>query len=175
MLRPITVAPMFASDSSTTRVLSLTSPPGIPCMERHAASGNTHSCSRMPPIPSGLSTLCSGPATNPSSDIEIFMRSLDMALPSATIISLVPCRCLHYMAGRTNYMRRCASRLPAHVTESTDPQEGPMHGLADRPQWPAGADVSMWFTVQHVDNYLRADVYGRETAEETRRFLQAVA
>ena len=50
-----------------------------------------------------------------------------------------------------------------------------MHGLADRPQWPAGADVSMWFTVQHVDNYLRADVYGRETAEETRRFLQAVS
>ena len=50
-----------------------------------------------------------------------------------------------------------------------------MHGLVDRPQWPAGADVSMWFTVQQVDNYLRADVYGRETAEETRRFLQAVA
>ena len=50
-----------------------------------------------------------------------------------------------------------------------------MHGFADRPQWPAGADVSMWFTVRQVDNYLRADVYGRETAEETRRFLQAVA
>jgi len=33
----------------------------------------------------------------------------------------------------------------------------------------------MWFTVKQVDNYLRADVYGRETAEETRRFLQAVA
>jgi hypothetical protein len=50
-----------------------------------------------------------------------------------------------------------------------------MHGLADRLQWPAGADVSMWFTVKQVDNYLRADVYGRETAEDTRRFLQAVA
>jgi hypothetical protein len=50
-----------------------------------------------------------------------------------------------------------------------------MHGLAERPQPPAGADVSMWFTVRQVDNYLRADVYGRETAEETRRFLQAVA
>jgi len=33
----------------------------------------------------------------------------------------------------------------------------------------------MWFTVEHVDSYLRADVYGRETAEDTRRFLQAVA
>jgi hypothetical protein len=50
-----------------------------------------------------------------------------------------------------------------------------MHGLADRPRWPAGADVSMWFTVKQVDNYLRGDVYGRETAEETQRFLQAVA
>jgi len=50
-----------------------------------------------------------------------------------------------------------------------------MHGLADRAQWPAGADVSMWFTVKQVDHYLRADVYGRETAEETRRFLEAVA
>jgi len=33
----------------------------------------------------------------------------------------------------------------------------------------------MWFTLEHVDSYLRADVYGRETAEETRRFLQAVS
>jgi hypothetical protein len=50
-----------------------------------------------------------------------------------------------------------------------------MHGLADRPQWPARADASMWFTVKQVDNYLRGDVYGRETAEDTQRFLQAVA
>jgi hypothetical protein len=50
-----------------------------------------------------------------------------------------------------------------------------MHGLADRPQWPAGVDASMWFTVKQVDNYLRGDVYGRETAEDTQRFLQAVA
>ena len=33
----------------------------------------------------------------------------------------------------------------------------------------------MWFTIERVDTYLRADVYGRETAEETKRFLQAVA
>jgi len=32
-----------------------------------------------------------------------------------------------------------------------------------------------WFTLEHIENYLRADVYGRETPEETRRFLQAVA
>ena len=78
MLRPMTVAPMLASDSSTTGVLSLTSPPWRPCIARQTASGNTHSCRRMPPIPSGLSTLWSGPATKPSSDIEILKRSLDM-------------------------------------------------------------------------------------------------
>src|SRR4029077_17251272 len=162
----MTVAPMFASDSSTTRELSLTSPPGIPCMERHAASGNTHSGSRMPPIPSGLSTLCSGPATKPSSDIEIFRRSLDIALPSASIIS--PAR----VAVRTTWLverTRCAiARVDFRpVTESTDPQEGPMHGLADRAQWPAGADVSMWFTVKQVDHFLRADGDGEERAGET--------
>lgn len=32
---------------------------------------------RMPPIPRGLSRLCLGPATKPSSDIEILKRSLD--------------------------------------------------------------------------------------------------
>jgi hypothetical protein len=50
-----------------------------------------------------------------------------------------------------------------------------MHGLADRAQPPADAEASMWFTVKRVDNYLRADVHGRETAEDTRRFLEAVA
>jgi len=33
----------------------------------------------------------------------------------------------------------------------------------------------MWFTLEHVGGYLRADMYGRETAAETHRFLQAVA
>src|SRR5258706_1983050 len=33
----------------------------------------------MPPIPSGFSRLWLGPATNPSSDIEIFRRSFDMS------------------------------------------------------------------------------------------------
>jgi len=35
MLRPISVAPIFASDSSTTGVLSLTSRPGRPCITSH--------------------------------------------------------------------------------------------------------------------------------------------
>ena len=33
----------------------------------------------------------------------------------------------------------------------------------------------MWFTIECVETYLRADLYGRETGEETRQFLQAVA
>ena len=33
----------------------------------------------------------------------------------------------------------------------------------------------MRFTIRHVENYLRADLYHRQTAEETNRFLQAVA
>jgi hypothetical protein len=50
-----------------------------------------------------------------------------------------------------------------------------MQGLVDGWPFPARDGASMWFTVEHVENYLRADVYGRQTAEETRRFLQAVA
>jgi hypothetical protein len=33
----------------------------------------------------------------------------------------------------------------------------------------------MRFTIEHAGSYLRGDMYQRETAEETRRFLQAVA
>jgi hypothetical protein len=47
----------------------------------------------------GLSTLCSGPATKPSSDIEIFRRSLDMSLASGMDdIPSVACRGFHYNA-----------------------------------------------------------------------------
>ena len=33
----------------------------------------------------------------------------------------------------------------------------------------------MRFVIEHVENYLRGDLYQRETVEETRQFLQAVA
>jgi hypothetical protein len=78
MLRPIIEAPMFRSDSSITAVLSLTSPPSSPCIARQTLSGTTHSCSCVPPIPSGWSTLWLGPAMKPSRDIEIVKRSLDI-------------------------------------------------------------------------------------------------
>jgi hypothetical protein len=34
---------------------------------------------------------------------------------------------------------------------------------------------SMRFSIRHVGDYLRGDLYERKTAEETRQFLQAVA
>ena len=59
----------------------------------------------------------------------------------------------------------------ARVTESKQPTLG----LAEGWESPATAGVSMWFSIERLEAYLRADLYGRETGEETRRFLQAVA
>src|SRR4029453_10024184 len=81
MFRPITPAPTFSRDSLTTRALSFTSPPGLPWASRHSASGTPQSWSRSPPSPSGFSSLWFGPATNPSSEIEIWHLSLLIAPP----------------------------------------------------------------------------------------------
>ena len=51
----------------------------MPCCSRKTASGKIHSCSPIPPTPSGFSSLWSGPATKPSSDIEMWNRSLPIA------------------------------------------------------------------------------------------------
>src|SRR6266545_4862984 len=83
MLRPITVAPMFSSDSSTTSVLALTSPPSSPCGLRQVASLNAHSCSCVPPSPSGCSSLGFGPAMKPSTDIETSNLSFAIVPPVA--------------------------------------------------------------------------------------------
>jgi hypothetical protein len=40
----------------------------------------------MPPTPSGLSVLWSGPATKPSSDMEILKRNLDMSSRSKEFV-----------------------------------------------------------------------------------------
>ncbi|MEV6040496.1 hypothetical protein AB0L65_55965 [Nonomuraea sp. NPDC052116] len=71
MFLPITAAPMFSIDCSNTGVLGFTSPPSSPWARRKAASVATQSCSRSPPSPSGFSTLWFGPATYPSSEIEM--------------------------------------------------------------------------------------------------------
>ncbi len=81
MFRPITAAPMFSRASSSIRALSFTSPPSMPWASRQAASGTTQSWSRSPPSPSGFSSLWFGPATKPSSEIEMSHLSLLIVPP----------------------------------------------------------------------------------------------
>jgi hypothetical protein len=54
---------------------------------RKAERAMAHSCRRVPPTPSGSFTLWRGPATNPSSEMEILNRSLDKAFPSRIGVS----------------------------------------------------------------------------------------
>src|SRR5919204_2206713 len=81
MLRPITPAPTLSNVSSMIRVLSFTWPPCLSCDSRQAASKTAQSCSRSPPSPSGFSWLWFGPATNPSSEIEMSHLSLLIVPP----------------------------------------------------------------------------------------------
>jgi hypothetical protein len=76
MFRPITPAPMFAIPSSMISLLGFTSPPLLPCGCRQASSLTTHSCSCIPPSPSGCSSLWLGPAAYPSTEIEISNLSM---------------------------------------------------------------------------------------------------
>lgn len=46
-----------------------------------AREGDVFAASSSPPMPSGFSTLWSGPATKPSSDMEILKRRLGMEMP----------------------------------------------------------------------------------------------
>jgi len=61
------------------------------------------------------------------------------------------------------------------VTESRHPEDLPSASAADGSGLAAAPHVSMWFTISRVENYLRGDLYERETADETRRFLLAMA
>jgi len=67
---------------------------------RDRERAKAYSCSRWPPIPSGWSTLWLGPATNPSSDIEIAKRSLDTSyLPRNSVPArLATCGEVHDLA-----------------------------------------------------------------------------
>jgi len=58
------------------------------------------------------------------------------------------------------------------VTESRRPQPLPSEDLRDGARSPG---ASMQFTLRQVGNYLRGDLYHRQSAEETSQFLQAVA
>ena len=71
MFRPITAAPMFSRASATIREFSFSSPPSRSWVSRQAASETTQSWSSSPPSPIGSSSLWFGPATKPSSEIEM--------------------------------------------------------------------------------------------------------
>src|SRR4249920_385160 len=59
-------------------------PPGSPRTSRRANRvANSHSWSRCPAWPNGVSRACPSPVANPSSEIEtLWMRTRDMAAPS---------------------------------------------------------------------------------------------
>ena len=81
---PIRTAPVLASDSSTTSELALVAPPDRPWGSRQLASANAHSWSPSPPSPSGCSRLAFGPATNPSSDVEMSSVRSVIVIPSSS-------------------------------------------------------------------------------------------
>jgi hypothetical protein len=60
------------------------------------------------------------------------------------------------------------------VTESSQPEQPPSQSVTDE-RLPVTPGSSMRYTLSHVANYLRGDMYRRRTAEETQQFLQALA
>jgi hypothetical protein len=77
-------APTPAKRSRTTASLALSSPPSrvLPCISLKTLSGISHSWSFSPPTPIGFSSLCSGPATYPSSETAMLNLSL-LIVPSS--------------------------------------------------------------------------------------------
>jgi hypothetical protein len=61
------------------------------------------------------------------------------------------------------------------LTASKRRQGLPSEDSRDGARSPAQRGGSMRFTIRRVGNYMRADLYERRTADETREFLQAVA
>ena len=61
------------------------------------------------------------------------------------------------------------------MTASRPPQGLPSEDLRDGTRSPVQPAGSMRFTIRRVGNYMRADLYERRTADETREFLQALA
>src|SRR4051794_20744152 len=86
MFRPMMLAPAPPRISSANGVLALTSPPCSPWLSRNALSGTSQLWSSSPPIPSGCSADCSGPATKPSIDIVMFSFNLLIDPPSVAML-----------------------------------------------------------------------------------------
>jgi hypothetical protein len=59
---------IIAAAALLVPILNLVVPPSWPSMRRKVRVGTNQSCSASPPTPSGVSSVCSGPAPNPSSE-----------------------------------------------------------------------------------------------------------
>jgi hypothetical protein len=81
---------VFRSVSSTTSESGLVSPPESPWRRRQLSTANAQSWSRWPPSPSGWSSDWFGPATKPSSDIEMSTLSLPIVPPSSAVAGSAP-------------------------------------------------------------------------------------
>src|SRR2546421_4894478 len=106
LFRPITVAPVRSKDSRRASSSGPVAPPSRPWVARQLARPKIHSCRRSPPSPSGSSSVALGPATNPSSDIEIS----NLTIVIVSLLSLV----VGYDRGeRANSSRRKRLELEA--------------------------------------------------------------
>jgi len=79
---------------------------------RRAHSGPSHSCSRLPSVPSPLPGPSSGPVMNPSSDIDMYRTDFVMPPPS----SPAPMRAFH--------SGRCCVGTPGGDDEAGPPHDG---------------------------------------------------
>src|SRR6266536_2571335 len=138
MLRPMTYAPAACCHSSKTAW----------------SSGNRskcHSCRRIPPSPSGLSALCLGPATKPSSDVDRLQ-----VLSSSRVQSI---------------SRRCAPGQPTClVSGPTVPAV--CRGLSRSSHWRPNVLAHVLEDVMHYRNAYPELIYGI-AAEEVRLMEQA--
>ena len=80
ILRPMMNAPMPCMTASATSESALRLPPFSPCCSRQASVGNAQWCRRSPPSPIGSFLLWLGPATKPSSEMEIWQVTWLMRL-----------------------------------------------------------------------------------------------
>src|SRR5574337_1283007 len=86
MLRPRIQAPMLSKPFAAAALSTPVSPPSCPCRLRQTRLWKNHSISSGPFTPSGCCRSWSGPAPNPSMEIEkLWTRSLDMGFAAPCI------------------------------------------------------------------------------------------
>src|SRR6266498_5990984 len=136
------VAPMPVSPCATKSSSTPSAPPSMPCVARPLRVANAHSCSRVPPTPSGLSTLWSGPAAYPSSEMEkLCTRSFGIGVSLHSATTAQACRTHRSRFGSGE---RGASERHARCAAGDQVLELlQITGRADRDDHLAGPDLSL--------------------------------